>query len=68
VRFKRRVATNVPDWLDTKDDAFANDRTPVLDRDGKEPADWPDRFCEVNDDRLEHFVKKVVKASDRKDK
>jgi hypothetical protein len=68
VRFKRRVATNVSDWLDTKDDAFANDRTPGFDRDGKEPADWPDPFCEVNDYKLDQFVKKVVKASDEKDK
>ncbi|KAI4982191.1 hypothetical protein ZWY2020_022683 [Hordeum vulgare] len=51
VKFRRRASTYTVDWTE-KVKLRSNDRTPGLGFEAVEPADWPHRFCEVNDTLL----------------
>lgn len=59
-KFVRRVSTYVADWQDEAN-AASKDRAPGLGTRPIEPADWPNRFCEVHDTGLRNWVLKEFK-------
>ncbi|GAV88135.1 Glyco_transf_92 domain-containing protein [Cephalotus follicularis] len=50
-KFRRRVSTYVVDWKQSVNPK-SKDRTPGLGFEEVEPKGWPNKFCEVHDDRL----------------
>lgn len=54
-KFYRRVATYVADWKEQQN-VGSKDRVPGLGTKPVEPADWPNRFCEVRDMGLRNMV------------
>lgn len=54
-KFRRRVSAYVLDWTQ-KTNPKSNDRTPGLGFSPVEPAGWPEKFCEVRDEKLKDLV------------
>ncbi|XP_057470337.1 glycosyltransferase family 92 protein At1g27200 [Actinidia eriantha] len=56
-KFRRRVSAYVVDWTKAVNPT-SKDRTPGLGYTPVEPSGWPDKFCEVNDDRLKDLTRR----------
>lgn len=56
-KFRRRVSAYVVDWMQNVNPK-SNDRTPGLGFTPVEPEGWPEKFCEVYDDRLKELTRK----------
>ncbi|KAH6759061.1 hypothetical protein C2S51_019296 [Perilla frutescens var. frutescens] len=54
-KFRRRVSAYVLDWTQ-KTNPKSNDRTPGLGFSPVEPEGWPQKFCEVRDERLKDLA------------
>lgn len=54
-KFRRRVSAYVLDWTD-KSNPHSNDRTPGLGFVPVEPKGWPQKFCDVHDNRLKELT------------
>ncbi|CAI7758731.1 unnamed protein product [Closterium sp. NIES-53] len=61
-KFRRRASTFVADWTQM-DRLQSKDRVPDLGVEAREPADWKDRYCEIEDYRLKRTFTQMVSAT-----
>eukprot|EP00271_Cylindrocystis_brebissonii_P005003 TRINITY_DN16957_c0_g1_i1.p1 TRINITY_DN16957_c0_g1~~TRINITY_DN16957_c0_g1_i1.p1 ORF type:complete len:1051 (+),score=169.59 TRINITY_DN16957_c0_g1_i1:431-3154(+) len=66
LKYHRRVATFVRDWTDEEHQGERLDKVPGLGTSDEEPLGWKDRFCDVEDRRLQSYVSKKFVGSDGK--
>ncbi|KAL9238091.1 hypothetical protein vseg_012563 [Gypsophila vaccaria] len=56
-KFRRRVSAYVIDWRQNLN-PMSNDRAPGLGFEAVEPPGWPQKFCEVYDDRMKVLTRR----------
>ncbi|KAH7858265.1 hypothetical protein Vadar_021842 [Vaccinium darrowii] len=57
IKFRRRVSAYVVDWME-EINPESKDRTPGLGYAAVEPQGWPEKFCEVYDNRLKDLTRR----------
>ncbi|KAK9740163.1 hypothetical protein RND81_03G016300 [Saponaria officinalis] len=62
-KFRRRVSAYVIDWRQNLN-PMSNDRAPGLGFEAVEPPGWPQRFCEVQDDRMKVLTRRWFELND----